>query len=262
MNLALRLSLTSTILIVLSSTPLAVVHEELGGVAGGIAHYAGFSLARWVSREAAFYKNLRTLEADNAGLASEVNRLRGEMARVQEIERENEHLRTQLGLELELSVEEQLVLAQVIGLSSEQGSPMAVLDKGELDGVNTGDLVILGSYFIGEVARAERNRSLAMLLGDSRLSVAALDQDSPNRSRGIVSGGFGARLQMGKILPEEQVGEGDLIVSSGLDGKVSRGLVLGRVTRIIFSVGEILKEAELQLLFDPAKLEEVFIKKQ
>jgi len=217
-------------------------------------------LAQWVQQEVAFYKDLRVLEADNAGLSVEITRLRGEIARLQEIERENETLRQQLGSEPRLD-QKQLILAQVVGLVSEQGGSAIVLNKGEVGGVAVGDLVVLGNYLIGEVTRVESDRSLVMLLGDSRLSVAALDQDSPDRSGGVVWGSFGTKLRMEKILPKERIDEGDLVISSGLDDKVPHGLVLGQVTRVIFSTGEILKEAELKLLFDPSKLESVFIAK-
>lgn len=261
MSLSLRLSLASLILVAISFSPLSFVFEESGSLMGGALQHFCLSLAQWAQGEISFYGGLRSLWADNAGLSAEISRLRGETARLKEIERENGRLREQLGLEPTLG-QRRLILAQVVGLVSEQGGSVVVLDKGEADDVAVGDLVILGSYLVGEVKRVEVSRSLVMLLGDPRLSVAALDQSSPDRSRGIVLGSFGTKLRMEKILPEEQVEIGDLIVSSGLDEKVPRGLVLGQVTRVIFSPGDILKEAELELLFDLNKLEEVFIRKQ
>jgi len=167
-------------------------------------------------------------------------------------------LREQLGVAASAT---ELIAARVVGLASEQGNLVLVLDKGENDGVAVGSLVVLGNYLVGEVAEVEIGRSLVMLLSDSRFSVAALDQSSPSRSGGVVSGSFGTKLRMGMILPEEHIEAGDTVVSSGLDGRVPHGLVLGRITRVISSDNAILKEAELELLFTPSKLEEVFIRK-
>jgi rod shape-determining protein MreC len=259
MSLSLRLSIASLVLIALSLSPLSFVSEKIGLFVSEALHQSSYSLATSIAEELSFFSDLRTLYSENAALESELEQFRGEATRLSEVERENELLRQQLGLSTNLS--EGLVLAQVIGLSFEQGGASLIIDKGSGDGVAVGDLVVLENYFVGEVERVESDRSSVMLISDPRTSVAALDQSSPDRTQGIVRGSFGTKLRMGKVLPEEQIAAGDLIISSGLDGNVPRGLILGEVVSVAASEGEILKEAELKLLFDPRKLEEVFIRK-
>lgn len=259
MNLSLRLSIASLILIAISFSPLSFPFEKAGLFVSEAVYYSSYSLARGIADQISFLSSLRTLYTENTALADEVAQLRGEEARRSEVEWENEILRQQLGLGSSISAG--LILAQVIGISSEQGSSSLILNKGSDDGVVVGDLVILGNYFVGEVERVEIDRSLVMTISDPRTSVAALDQSSSDRTQGIVRGSFGTKLRMEKILPEERVASGDLIISSGLDGNVPLGLVLGEVVSVASSEGEILKEAELKLLFNPKKLEEVFIKK-
>lgn len=258
MSIAFRLSIASIVLIAVSFSPLSFLFEKVGLFVSEALQYSSYSLAKRIADRFSFFSSLSSLQTENAVLMDEVTQLRGEEAWWSEVARENELLRQQLGFG---AVPGGLILAQVIGFSSEQGGASLIIDKGSGDGVVTGDLVVLGNYFVGSVERVESGRSLVMVISDPRTSVSALDQGSPDRTQGIVRGSFGMKLRMEKILPEEQIASGDLIVSSGLDGKVPRGLVLGEVVAITSSEGEILKEAELKLLFDPRKLEEVFVKK-
>lgn len=221
--------------------------------------YFTFTLAKRVRSEVAFFADLRTLSNKNVTLTAEVTRLRGEITYLHEVAQENARLRKQLGLRL---TNEKLILARVTGFSLERGSTLLAVDKGGDEGVAADDLVILENYLIGRVERVEANRSLVRLITDPTFSVAALDAASPERPRGIVWGSFGVKLRMEKILPGERVSVGDLIISSGLDGRVPLGFVLGEVTQLVASEGGILKEAELRILFDPGKLEEVFIFKR
>jgi rod shape-determining protein MreC len=257
MSLSLRLSVASVVLIAISFSPLSLLFEKAGLFVSEALQYSSYALAKGIADRISFFSSLRTLQVENETLKDEASWLRGESSWWGEVARENELLRQQLDLG---TVSGELILAQVIGFSSEQGTAALIINKGSDDGVAAGDLITLGNYFVGDVERVETDRSLVMMISDPRTSVAALDQSSPDRTRGIVRGSFGTKLRMEKILPEEQLASGDLIISSGLDGNIPRGLVLGEVVAVTSSEGEILKEAELKLLFDPRKLEEVFIR--
>jgi len=259
MTLSLRLTLASLTLIALSFSPISFLIEKPGGFVCEAVRHASLSLAKGIKNELSFFLSLRTLNTEKAAISDEVAKLRGELAYLKEVERENKRLKKQLGLGT--TKKKGLILAQVTGFSLEQEGALLVISEGRDGGLEVDDLVVLENYLVGTVERVEASRSLVRLISDPRFSVAALDQSSPERPRGIVWGSFGTKLRMEKILPGERVSVGDLIISSGLDGKVPLGLILGEVTQVVSSEGGILKEAELKLLFNPSKLEEVFIRK-
>ncbi len=259
MGLSLRLILLSLGLTLMSLSPLSVLIEKPGGFVSDVVRHTSLSLAREIKREISFFLSLKTLNAQNEALSAELAQVKGELSRLAEVERENKSLLQQLGSDS--TKEGKVILAQVSGFAPEQGSNSIIINRGKGDGVVAGNLVVLGNYLVGRVERVESHRSLVRLVSDPQFSVAALDQSSPDRPRGIVWGDLGSRLRMEKILPGEKISIGDLIISSGLDGKVPRGLILGEVIQVVSSEGGILKRAELKLLFDPSKLEEVFVKR-
>jgi rod shape-determining protein MreC len=254
-----RLLLASVCLTLLSMSFLGTVVERPGGFLGGAAQYAARSAASWLSEERSFWKQSRSLFATNEALSAELALLRGNASQLKELERENILLRKQLGLKNRFKNE--LALADVVGFSQDGSSSVVVVSTGSDSGVKVGDLVVLGNYLVGKVSGVESARSSVRLISDPSFSAAALDQDSPDRARGVVRGVSSRELQMEKILQKERVSSGDLVVSSGIDGKIPRGLILGEVTETVSSEGGILKEARMRLLFDPTKLEEVFVLK-
>ena len=93
----------------------------------------------------------------------------------------------------------------------------------------------------------------------NRFSAAALDQDSPERTRGLVTGQYGTTLTLQKVLPTERLVVGDTIVTSGEDGKFDKGLVLGTVRKVLGQEAGVFKAAELDLMVNLDSLEEVFV---
>ena len=111
---------------------------------------------------------------------------------------------------------------------------------------------------MSETETKER-RSVVRLTADPEFRVAALDQDSPDRARGLVRGQFGTKLLLEKVLPDESLAVGDTVITSGEDARFPKGLILGKISRILGQEVEVFKSAELDLSIDINSLEEVFI---
>ncbi len=122
-------------------------------------------------------------------------------------------------------------------------------------------MVVFKNFLLGEVFLVEPERAEVRLLTDHRFSAAALDQDSPERTRGLVTGQYGTTLTLQKVLPTERLVVGDTIITSGEDGKFSKGLILGTVKKILGQEAGVFKTAELDLLVNFDSLEEVFVVK-
>jgi rod shape-determining protein MreC len=80
-----------------------------------------------------------------------------------------------------------------------------------------------------------------------------------SRSRGIVRGTGGDRLEFEFVARDSDVAVGDVIITSGLDGVYPKGLRVGRVTEISDPGSRLLQKATLEPAVDFGRLEQVFV---
>lgn len=253
----LRLFVLSLILIIIGQTPLVT---PIRGAAAKVANplqYGAYRFSQNLREEFDFILNLRRLRTENLKLNKEVLELESQLSVHNELKRENEVLREQVDKD---QTSPKLVLARIIGRSARGGEATVTINKGSKAGVREGVAVVFKNFLLGEVFGVEPERAKVRLLTDSRFSAAALDQNSPDRARGLVTGQYGTTIILQKVLPTESLAVGDTIITSGEDGKFDKDLILGKVKRILGQEAEVFKGAELELMVDFGSLEEVFVK--
>ena len=143
---------------------------------------------------------------------------------------ENQELRSQLNW---LQISDYNILgATVVGKSTELLSDSIILDRGEEDGVKVGLPVIAGGgVLVGKIARVEKDMSVVRLINDQQSKIAATLMNK-DKSIGIVEGGYGLSIQMNFIPQNESVPVGELVITSGLEGEIPRGLLIGTVDAV------------------------------
>ncbi|MBI2444448.1 MAG: rod shape-determining protein MreC [Candidatus Magasanikbacteria bacterium] len=125
-----------------------------------------------------------------------------------------------------------VVAAGIIGQSLATAEQTLIIDRGGRDGVTMGSAAISPEgILIGKITELRPRTSVVRLLQDHRSKIAALILN-PERSRGIVEGGFGAGLKMKFIPRNERVRIGDQIITAGLEAGLPRGLLIGTVAEI------------------------------
>lgn len=146
------------------------------------------------------------------------------------LEDENAELRTQLNF---FSNQKFVHIgAEVIGRNIEALGSTLVINRGQKDGVRVGNAVIVSNgVLIGKVAKVEEESSLVRLLNDNQSKVAATILNH-EKSLGVIEGGYGISVRMDFIPQQEDVRVGDLIVTSGLEPGMPRGLLVGNVVAI------------------------------
>jgi rod shape-determining protein MreC len=220
--------------------------------------YGTYQMAQNLKGELDFFSKLRHLRTQNLKLSDRVLEAESKLSDYKELERENNLLREQLAV-AERTSSQKFVLAEIVGRSTQAGEATVTVNRGSEDGVRQGAAVVFKNFLLGEVFEVEPKRARIRLLTDPQFSVAALDQDSPERTGGLARGQYGTTLVLQKILPTEPLVVGDTIITSGEDGKFAGGLILGRVKRILGQEAEVFKSAELGLFVNVANLEEVFV---
>lgn len=187
----------------------------------------------------------KALKEQIGQLLSENARLRKNLAEAQALISQKEHLGPETY---------NLLPARPVGI----GRYLKV-DKGLIDGIKMGEAVIFNDNLVGKIVEVSEKASNIQLLTDPDSKVAGFSQGLGGKAKGIILGQFGTDIIMDKILHEEKISVGDLVYSEGIEGFLPRGLVLGRVTKILDNQNADFKQAKVQNIFDVGDLDLVFV---
>lgn len=192
---------------------------------------------RLISQTGERIKNIRIYFIQKKKLAQKIedfeNKLQNtqlDVTRCTFLEEENEKLREQL--KFEKRTEYNPVLGYVVGKTIDNTANTIIVDKGSTDGIAVDNPVIVeDGILIGKVAKVELKISIVRLINDpqSKIAVTLLNKD---RSIGLVEGGFGISVKLTTVLQTELIEIGDLIITSGLEESIPRGLLIGSVASI------------------------------
>lgn len=160
----------------------------------------------------------------------ENNRLRVTTAEVDRLRNENNILRQSLNFFTSTTFE--TIGADVIGKNLDPIGSTIIINRGSNDNVAVGNPVVAeNGVFVGKVARVEDRQAVVRLVNDNQSRVAATVM-SRDKSIGIVEGGYGISIRLNFIPQNETLSVGDIVVTSGLESGIPRGLALGRVEAV------------------------------
>lgn len=204
-----------------------------------------------------FYFNLRSIYGENLNLLELNEGLRSELLRLKALEEENKLLKEQLGVRVTDDLSKGLILAHTLGNINDHTGTSVVLDRGSLHGINIGDIVVKGRHLVGLVRSVTQQRSDVELLTSPTLTLSVIDFET--KTEGLGRGEFGTSVLMERILPGESVNVGDTILTSGRDGRVYPGFLVGEVSEVSEESAEVLKEASIKVLLNLGNLGKVFV---
>jgi len=193
---------------------------------------------------------------DIAYLQAEIARLKGEVVDLTvanssflEIAQENNKLRKALDFQDNKDVS--AVIASIIA-KEQAGEDRRdlVINRGSQDGLRPGLGVINEDGMIVGKVMEVKDRTAKICLATSpgcRLAAAVQNQ---LKSQGLTDGDLGLTIKMSYIPQLEKIAQDDLVITSGLDGDIPRGFVIGRVTQIINESNEVWQEATIEPLIN------------
>ena len=167
----------------------------------------------------------------------------------------NHRLRQLLALQKEIP--RPMIAAQVVGKDPSPWFQTILVDKGVSDGVEKGQPVINPEGIVGLVIDATGHFAKVMLITDPNSSVDAIIQK--NRARGIVKGGTSGYCVLNFVLRKHDVTQGQIVISSGMDGVFPKGLPIGAVASIVKQEAGIFQDVTVRPYVDFERLEEVLI---
>ncbi len=200
------------------------------------------------------YFYLRGVRAENRSLKAQIEQMRLEQVRMSQDAGQARRLQALLSFKEQFI--SQTMAAQVIGGSGSELSRSIYIDKGYKDGIKTDMAVITADGIVGKVLRVYRSTSLVLLIDDQTSGVGAILDKT--RLQGILRGTPSGEVVLEKVMSDEIVPPGELVLTSGGDSIFPKGLQVGRVTKV--SPGsELFLNIHVRPAADLNKLEEVLV---
>jgi rod shape-determining protein MreC len=201
------------------------------------------------------YFFLRGVRAENRSLKAQIERMSLEQARMSQDADQARRLQALLGFKEQFI--SQTMAAQVIGSSGSELSRSVYIDKGYKDGIKPDMAVITADGIVGKVLRADNRHVAQVLLIDDQTSGVGAILDK-TRLQGILRGTPSGEVMLEKVMSDETVPAGELVLTSGGDGIFPKGLLVGRVTKV--SPGsELFLNIRVRPAADLSRLEEVLV---
>jgi rod shape-determining protein MreC len=175
-----------------------------------------------------YFSSLSRLEDENTRLKRAQLENAETILRTQQLEIENERLRKLLDVRERQKVNGQV--AQIVYAARDPFSRRVIVDKGLQDKITAGQPVVDDAGIVGQVTRVFPFVSEITLITDKDQAVPV--QILRTGQRSVVFGLGNGQLELRYLPATTDVQNGDILVTSGLDGIFPRGLPVARVVHI------------------------------
>ena len=176
-----------------------------------------------------YFSSTAALREENTALKSKQLQAAPELLQLEALKEENNQLRRLLDAQERLP--RKSVFAEILYAARDPFSRKVVLDKGSQGGILAGQPVIDDVGVIGQVTRVYLLMSEVTLLSDKDQAIPL--QVLRNGLRAVAYGGAeGGMLDLRFMAANADIKNGDVLVTSGIDGTYPPGLPVATVARI------------------------------
>jgi rod shape-determining protein MreC len=163
----------------------------------------------------------------------------------EELTQENEILRKELNFIKNNNLS--FIITQIIGKKNDSGLQILIINKGEINGLIVGLPVIIQGFLIGKIIKVDKYTAQVLPIIESHSLIAAVIQNNP-KTNGLVKGEYNLSLIMELIPQDIKIKVGDLVITSGLENNIPRGLIIGQIEKIINQSEELYQKAQINSL--------------
>ena len=202
------------------------------------------------------YLALRDVQRENQALRRENAELKNALARQIEVQTENGRLRKMIGFAESSPMP--VLTAPIIGEAPVMSLLTFKIGKGTADGVSKGMPVASSEGIVGRVLSAGLRSADVLLVSDTNFAVPVRDRRSRARAK-VVGQGARGLPSLVQAMRSDDIEEGDILVTAGTDDVFPKGLVVGRVHKLVRPSHGMFVSAEVELAADVSKVEEVFV---
>jgi rod shape-determining protein MreC len=195
------------------------------------------------------------------GARAENERLRESVRQLSLLNRSHEqarqeNIRLRQLVSLNQSLPYRTLGARVIARTPSFLANVIYIDRGVKDGVKIDAPVLSGDGIVGRIVLASGHQSQVQLITNPDASVGVMLEQA--RTPGVLRGSGDIPMDLSYVNNTEQVGVGDIVLSSGLDGIFPKGLVVGKVVDSQKGKG-VFRSVKVEPRVDLIRLEEVSV---
>jgi rod shape-determining protein MreC len=198
---------------------------------------------------------INSLASQNNQLQQSNQQLKAQLAALGEVKQENTNLRQQLGLSAATGWS--VVGANIVAYEPNSYRQYITLDRGSQSGLVVGQAATSNGILVGVISQVSATTAQVQLVSDPDFRLGVQDQDTG--ATGLLEGQLGAGLVMGEISQTDTIHSGDTIVTSGLGGKMSPGIAIGRVQTVNTAQNEVFQSAAIAPSTDISRLRLIFV---
>lgn len=218
----------------------------------------------WMTEQKNGFQSMKKLAKENEKLKDQVDELTAKNNNLSQQQEEVERLRALYELDQEYS-EYEKIGAQVIGKDSGNWYDTFIINRGTEDGVKVDMNVIADGGLVGIVTNTGKDwATVRSIIDDSSNVSASVTSISQNC---IVTGDL-QMMDEGKIRfiqltdKENQVQEGDKVVTSSVSSKFLKGILIGYVSEVEDDANNLTKTGTIIPAVDFENIQEVLVIKQ
>lgn len=208
----------------------------------------------WVSTSVT---ELRGVAIENRRLQEALVQTSFSLSQMEEIQRENQRLRSVLGFEA--SPQYSLIPVRVMAIYGDNQPSIAVINRGSSDSIFVDQAVINRQGLVGRIQSSSADFATVQLLSNLSNRVAARLVES--REMGIIRYTMSDGLTLANFPIDGDINMGDQIISSGLGGIYPSGIKVGKVVDITRPSEEAFCEIKVQPVVNFHSIEELFVLK-
>lgn len=221
---------------------------------------AAFSeISEGVSNIAAAYSEGDKANLENTQLKNEIDELKGQLAEMEEIKKQNEFYKNYLEIK-DKNPDFKFTDAKIISRDSQDPFKSFVINKGSADGVSRNDPVITNAGLVGYVTEVGITTCKVATILSPEITLGALDNRTGDS--GVVSGtlsfaekGFTRIYNLSRSC---SVSLGDIVVTSG-EGIFPEGILIGTIESVESDKYNTSIYAEVKPLADFENLKNVMV---
>lgn len=183
-------------------------------------------VADWLAASFAAHENLRS---ENERMQAQLRLANLRLQRFEALEAENRRLRAIR--QSSAGIAEQTLVAEIMRVDLDPFRHRVVINKGTAHGVFKGQAILDASGIFGQITRAGRYTSEAILISDAEHAIPVQSNRTGLRTIAVGTGDL-KRLSLPFLTVDADIKVDDLLVSSGLGGIFPAGYPVAVISRV------------------------------
>jgi rod shape-determining protein MreC len=198
----------------------------------------------------------RELRKEVIELEKRVDKLIAEKAELVSVKKENERLREYLDFARKGEHEQKMaeVVSRGAFMKADGRNRSILINKGGNEGLKKGMAAVNSQgILVGKIAEVRSFVSEVELITNENCELAVSIQNEKG-TMGIARGEMGLTVNIDYVPQTEEISEGDIVVTSGLEENIPAGLVIGKVKKVESQSNDVWQAAVVEPLVDPGSL--------